>query len=44
MTYFNSNRIVTMEFDSNLNNELILSMLLKPLFFWIVSENTDYDK
>jgi KaiC/GvpD/RAD55 family RecA-like ATPase len=37
---FHSNRIVTMEFDSNLNNELILSILLKPLFFWIVSENT----
>jgi KaiC/GvpD/RAD55 family RecA-like ATPase len=36
---FRSNRIVTMEFDSNLNNELILSMLLKPLFFWIVKEN-----
>ena len=28
-----------MEFDSNLNNELILSILLKPLFCWIVSDN-----
>ena len=36
---FNSNKLVTMEFDSNLNNELILSTLLKPLFCWIISNN-----
>lgn len=36
---FSTNRLVTMEFDSNLNNELILSILLKPLFCWIVSDN-----
>ena len=36
---FNNNKLVTMDFDSNLNNRLILSILLKPLYYWIVSGN-----
>ena len=36
---FNSNQLITIEFDSNLHNELILSILFKPLFCWIVSNN-----
>jgi KaiC/GvpD/RAD55 family RecA-like ATPase len=36
---FNNNKLVTMDFDSNLNNSLILSILLKPLYYWIVSGN-----
>ncbi len=33
----NGNNITTMEFDSKIPNELILSVLFKPLFSWIVS-------
>jgi KaiC/GvpD/RAD55 family RecA-like ATPase len=33
------NKLVTLEFDSNLSNELILSLLIKPLFCLIASNN-----
>ncbi len=37
---FKHNKLVTMEFDSNLNNELILSILFKSIYFWIISNNS----
>ncbi len=37
---FQYNKLVTIEFDSNLNNELILSILFKSLYFWMVSNNS----
>ncbi len=33
----NSSNLTTMEFDSRMSNELILSLLFKPLFSWIES-------
>jgi len=36
---FQNNKLVTMEFDSSLNNELILSILLKSIYIWVVSKN-----
>jgi KaiC/GvpD/RAD55 family RecA-like ATPase len=33
------NKLVTLEFDSNLSNELILSILIKPIFCLIASNN-----
>jgi KaiC/GvpD/RAD55 family RecA-like ATPase len=35
----NSNKLVTMDFDPDIHNDLILSILAKPLFCWIVSDN-----
>jgi KaiC/GvpD/RAD55 family RecA-like ATPase len=34
----NNSNIITLDFDSRISNELILSLLSKPLFSWIVSE------
>jgi KaiC/GvpD/RAD55 family RecA-like ATPase len=43
-----NNKLVTLEFDLNINDELILSLIFKPLFYWLASNNliliTDFQR